>query len=179
LCKKKFHHFFAASKRPLHPSSLIAFALCKFLPSHFAKPEKELKRSCPQKGFRIKFRQSFLLRHFMPKVQFIQADGESITVDVPVGTSLLEAAHQYDVDLEGACEGSLSCSTCHVIVNPEWYDQLNEPLPEEDDMLDLAFGLTKYSRLGCQIVMRDDLDGLTVRIPSGTRNLGSSFEQKK
>lgn len=74
--------------------------------------------------------------------------------------------------LEGACEGSLACSTCHVIVAPEWFDKLEEPTEEEEDMLDLAFGLTHTSRLGCQIILNDDLDGLTVTVPSETRNIG-------
>lgn len=114
----------------------------------------------------------------MPEIKFIQ-QGEVIVVDVPVGTSILEAAHTHGIDLEGACEGSLSCSTCHVIVDPQWYDVLEAASEDEEDMLDLAFGLTEYSRLGCQIRMTPELDGLTVTIPSGTRNLVTTFEQKK
>jgi 2Fe-2S ferredoxin len=96
-------------------------------------------------------------------------------VDAPLGLSVLEIAHLHDVDVEGACEGSLACSTCHVIVDPEWYDKLEEPSEEEEDMLDLAFGLTHTSRLGCQIRMTEELDGLTVTLPSGTHNMmGSS-----
>lgn len=70
-------------------------------------------------------------------------DGERKTVQGVVGESLLAVAHHNEIELEGACEGSLACSTCHVIVNDEWYDQLPEPLDEEYDMLDLAFGLTE------------------------------------
>lgn len=90
---------------------------------------------------------------------------------VPLGQSLLEAAHNNEVDLEGACEGSLACSTCHVIVEEQkYYDRIPEPEDDENDMLDLAFGLTDTSRLGCQVKATKDLDGLKVRIPSATRN---------
>lgn len=106
----------------------------------------------------------------MPKVVFIERDGTRKEVEAPVGLSVLEIAHRNDIDLEGACEGSLACSTCHVVVEPEWVDLLEEPSEDEEDMLDLAFGLTKTSRLGCQISMREELDGLTVRLPAGTRN---------
>lgn len=106
----------------------------------------------------------------MPKVIFIDRDGTRTEVEVPVGLSVLEAAHQNGVDLEGACEGSLACSTCHVIVDPAWYDRLPAAREEEEDMLDLAFGLTRTSRLGCQLVMTEDLDGLTVSLPAETRD---------
>jgi 2Fe-2S ferredoxin len=102
---------------------------------------------------------------------FIKTDGTRVEVEAPVGLSVLEIAHRNDIDLEGACEGSLACSTCHVIVDPEWYDVLKEPTEDEEDMLDLAFGLSHTSRLGCQIKMTEELDGLTVRLPSGTRNM--------
>ena len=82
-----------------------------------------------------------------------------------------EVAHKHAIDIEGACEGSLACSTCHVIVDPDWYDLLKEATEDEEDMLDLAFGLTKTSRLGCQITMSEELDGLVVSLPPGSRNL--------
>ena len=107
----------------------------------------------------------------MPKMTFIEPNGKRHEVDAPKGMSVLEIAHRHGIDLEGACEGSLACSTCHVIVDPEWYDLLAEAKDEEEDMLDLAFGLTHTSRLGCQIVMTDELDGLTVTLPSATRNM--------
>jgi len=107
----------------------------------------------------------------MPKMTFIKTDGTRVEVEAPVGLSVLEIAHRNDIDLEGACEGSLACSTCHVIVDPEWFDVLKEPTEDEEDMLDLAFGLTHTSRLGCQIKMTEELDGLTVRLPTGTRNM--------
>ncbi len=89
-----------------------------------------------------------------------------------MGISLLEVAHKNDVPLEGACEGSLACSTCHVIIEDEKvYKGLPEAKEEEEDMLDLAFGLTHTSRLGCQIILTEQLDGLTVRLPEATRNM--------
>ncbi|MGN6670836.1 MAG: ferredoxin family 2Fe-2S iron-sulfur cluster binding protein [Candidatus Nucleicultricaceae bacterium] len=107
----------------------------------------------------------------MPKMTFITPDGKHVEVDAPVGLSVMEIAHQNSIDLEGACEGSLACSTCHVIVDPEWYEGLPEASEDEEDMLDLAFGLTHTSRLGCQIIMTDALDGLTVTLPNATRNM--------
>ena len=107
----------------------------------------------------------------MPKMTFIEPNGKRHEVDAPKGLSVLEIAHRNGIDLEGACEGSLACSTCHVVVDKEWYDLLPEAGDDEEDMLDLAFGLTHTSRLGCQIVMTDELDGLTVTLPSATRNM--------
>ena len=107
----------------------------------------------------------------MPKMVFIERDGTCREVDAPLGLSVLEVAHRHDIDIEGACEGSLACSTCHVIVDPEWYDLLKEASEDEEDMLDLAFNLSKTSRLGCQIIITEELDGLTVHLPASTRNL--------
>jgi 2Fe-2S ferredoxin len=107
----------------------------------------------------------------MAKMVFIERDGTRRSVEAPVGLSVLEIAHKHGIDIEGACEGSLACSTCHVIVDSEWYELLKEASEDEEDMLDLAFGLTQTSRLGCQIIMTEELDGLTVRLPQATRNL--------
>ena len=107
----------------------------------------------------------------MPKMTFIERDGTRREVDAPLGLSVLEIAHRHKIDIEGACEGSLACSTCHVIVDTDWYDLLKDATEDEEDMLDLAFGLTATSRLGCQIIMTEELDGLTVRLPSATRNM--------
>jgi ferredoxin, 2Fe-2S len=107
----------------------------------------------------------------MPKMTFVERDGTLREVDAPLGLSVLEIAHRHKVDIEGACEGSLACSTCHVIIDPDWYDLLKDATEDEEDMLDLAFGLTQTSRLGCQIIMTEELDGLTVRLPAGTRNM--------
>lgn len=107
----------------------------------------------------------------MPKLTFVAVDGTEKEVDAPNGLSVLEVAHKNGIDLEGACEGSLACSTCHVVVDKEWFDKLGEASEEEEDMLDLAFGLTHTSRLGCQIKMSDELDGLKVTLPAATRNM--------
>lgn len=107
----------------------------------------------------------------MPKMTFIEPNGTRHEVDAPVGLSVLEIAHRNKLNLEGACEGSLACSTCHVIVSAEDYERLKEATEEEEDMLDLAFGLTHTSRLGCQIIVTDELDGLTVTLPAATRNM--------
>ncbi|GLR81638.1 2Fe-2S iron-sulfur cluster binding domain-containing protein [Azospirillum oryzae] len=106
----------------------------------------------------------------MPKMTFIEPDGTRREVDAPLGLSVLEIAHKNSLDLEGACEGSLACSTCHVVIEPEWFDVLPDAQEDEEDMLDLAFGLTKTSRLGCQIIMTEELDGLVVRLPGGSNN---------
>jgi 2Fe-2S ferredoxin len=107
----------------------------------------------------------------MAKMTFIERDGNRKLVEAPLGMSVMEIARKNGVDIEGACEGSMACSTCHVLVEPEWFAKLDPASEDEEDMLDLAFGLTKHSRLGCQIVMRPDLDGLVVRLPKEVRNL--------
>lgn len=111
----------------------------------------------------------------MPKVTFICPDGTRKTIDAKAGTSLLEIAHSNGLqnELEGACEGGLACSTCHVIVSPEWFNKLSEAEEAEEDMLDLAYDLQETSRLGCQIVMTEDLDGLEVTIPGASRNFSN------
>ena len=109
----------------------------------------------------------------MPKMIFVERDGTRREVDAPIGLSVLEIAHKHGIDLEGACEGSLACSTCHVVVDTEWIELLKEPTEDEEDMLDLAFGLTQTSRLGCQIIMSEELDGLIVALPAGVRNMMS------
>ena len=106
----------------------------------------------------------------MPKMTFVERDGTRREVSAPLGLSVLEVAHKHGVDIEGACEGSLACSTCHVVIDPAWFGKLPSPTEDEEDMLDLAFGLEKTSRLGCQLVMTEALDGLVVRLPSSTRN---------
>ncbi len=105
------------------------------------------------------------------KMVFIEADGARREVEAPVGDTILEIAHRNNIDIEGACEGVMACSTCHIIVEPEWHGKLPAPEEDEEDMLDLAFGLTRTSRLGCQITITEALDGLTVRLPDETRNM--------
>ncbi len=108
----------------------------------------------------------------MPKMVFVLRDGTRKEVDAPLGLSVLEIAHRHDVDIEGACEGSLACSTCHVIVDASWFGKLATPTEDEEDMLDLAFDLQETSRLGCQLIMTEKLDGLVVKLPAGSRNAG-------
>jgi len=99
---------------------------------------------------------------------------KTVSCKAAPGQSILDVAHANDVELEGACEGSLACSTCHVIVEDRDVFEsgvLGEVTDEENDLLDLAFGLTETSRLGCQIKLTEELDGITVRIPSATRNI--------
>ena len=107
----------------------------------------------------------------MPKITFIKTDGARVEIDAPTGLSVLEIAHRNNIDLEGACEGSLACSTCHVVVEAVWFEKLAPASEDEEDMLDLAFGLTHTSRLGCQIRMSPELDGLVVKLPPATRNM--------
>ncbi len=109
------------------------------------------------------------------KITFITKAGDSHTFEVADGSNLLDIAQAHDLEMEGACGGSCACSTCHVIVQgEEMYDKMEEPSDDENDMLDLAFGLTETSRLGCQVVMSKELDGLVVKLPSMTRNMQAS-----
>lgn len=96
-----------------------------------------------------------------------------------VGETILQVAHKNDVPVEGACEGSLACSTCHIIVKPEQFQgDLSVKSIEEEDMLDLAFDLQPTSRLGCQVKLNASMDGLVLFLPSGSRNFccGSGCE---
>jgi 2Fe-2S ferredoxin len=106
-----------------------------------------------------------------PVVLSFVEDGEEVAVTAAVGQTLLEVAHENDIDLEGACDGSLACSTCHVVLEQEYFDMLPEPEEEEEDMLDLAFGLTDTSRLGCQIKLTKELEGIRATIPGGADNM--------
>ncbi|WP_085899817.1 ferredoxin family 2Fe-2S iron-sulfur cluster binding protein [Kiloniella majae] len=101
----------------------------------------------------------------MPKMTFVENDGTEKEVDAPLGLSVLEIAQRNDIDIEGACEGSLACATCHVVIDPSWYGKLEEVSEDEEDMLDLAFNLTETSRLGCQLIISEELDGLKVKLP--------------
>lgn len=107
----------------------------------------------------------------MLRMTFIGSDGSRQEVDAPEGLSVMEVAHRNGIDIEGACEGSMACSTCHVIVDDAWFEKLDVATEEEEDMLDLAFGLSRTSRLGCQITMTPELDGLVVTLPEQTNNL--------
>lgn len=105
------------------------------------------------------------------KITFIQRDGSPLTVEAKSGDRLLDVAQAHDQPLEGTCEGQMACSTCHVIVAPEDFARLPTAAEMEEDMLDLAAGATRTSRLSCQIWLDDAFDGLTVRIPPEARNM--------
>ncbi|CAL7961726.1 2Fe-2S ferredoxin [Alphaproteobacteria bacterium] len=104
------------------------------------------------------------------KIHFVNKDGTTITVSAPIGLSVLEVAHQNNIDLDGACGGALACAACHVVVDEEFIDKLPPPSAEEEDVLDLVFGLTKASRLGCQIIITEELEGLIITVP-GTKSI--------
>ena len=110
----------------------------------------------------------------MPKITFILPDKTKKEVDVAVGVTLLEAAHSNDVlELEGACGGALACSTCHLVLPQETFDKLDAASEDEEDMLDLAYGLTPTSRLGCQVVVTEAMNGLEVIIPGSRQDFCS------
>lgn len=101
----------------------------------------------------------------MPRITVITPDTTRHEIDVPVGRALLTVLRNHGFDLEGTCEGSLACATCHVIVDAAWYPKLKPVATGEHDMLDFAEGLTATSRLSCQIPVTDELDGLVLSIP--------------
>jgi len=107
------------------------------------------------------------------KITFVLPSGEKTTLDAPIGISVLELAHRNKLPLEGACEGSLACSTCHVIFESDHFKKLKPAAEEEEDMLDLAFGLTPTSRLGCQIIVDATLEGAIIKIPATNRNFNA------
>jgi len=98
-------------------------------------------------------------------VNFITAKGEDVAAEAEPGANLLDVAQAAGMPLEGTCEGQMACSTCHVIIAEEWAAKLKPPVPDEEDMLDLAAGVTRNSRLSCQIELTKKLDGIVVRIP--------------
>ena len=107
----------------------------------------------------------------MTKVRFLKVDGSlDKEVDAPAGSSLLDVAQAAGQPLEGACEGQMACSTCHVLVDPKDFERLPPASEEEDDLLDLAWGVMRTSRLACQITLSEELDTLTVRMPGGSHN---------
>ena len=97
---------------------------------------------------------------------FIDRNGKELTVDAALGDTILDVAHANGLDIEGTCEGCMACSTCHVIVEESWFGRLEEASEEEEDLLDLAFQVRPTSRLGCQVTVTTDLDGLVVNLPS-------------
>ncbi len=102
----------------------------------------------------------------MPQMTFVFPDGSRRAVAAQDGDSILDIARTADIDIEGACGGSMACATCHVIVEETDFDRLDPASDEEEDMLDLAESLASTSRLGCQIRVSEALDGLTVHVPA-------------
>jgi len=107
----------------------------------------------------------------MITITFIAADGTATQAQAAPGDNLLAIGQNANMPLEGTCEGQMACSTCHVIVAPEDFARLPKASEEEEDMLDLAAHATRTSRLACQIMLTEALDGLTVRIPAEARNM--------
>ena len=107
----------------------------------------------------------------MVKVTFITTEGTRVEAAAAEGANLLKVAQAADMPLEGTCEGQMACSTCHVIVAPDWFDKLPRASEDEEDMLDLAAGVRRTSRLSCQIDLTAALDGLEVRIPGESRDM--------
>lgn len=104
------------------------------------------------------------------RIKFKLRDDSIKEVKAKTGMSILDVAHANNIDLEGACESSMACSTCHVILEDSVFDELDEACEDEEDMLDMAFGLTNTSRLGCQVVVQENFEGTTVVLPKATRN---------
>ena len=102
----------------------------------------------------------------MPRLTFIDAEGGRHDIEAESGLSVMQIARAHDLGIEGTCDGSMACATCHVIVEPDDAPRLDEASPEEEDMLDLAIGVQPTSRLGCQIVVTEELDGLIVHLPA-------------
>ena len=103
----------------------------------------------------------------MPKITYIEHGGKSHTIEVANGLSVMEGAIQNNIPgIDADCGGGMACATCHVYVKEEWFDKLSTKEDGEEDMLDMAFEPKKNSRLSCQIIVSDELDGLTVNIPS-------------
>jgi ferredoxin len=108
----------------------------------------------------------------MTRVRFMSSDGETVReVDAPAGSRLLEVAQADGQPLEGTCEGQMACSTCHVLIDAADFAKLPRASEEEEDLLDLASHVTRYSRLACQILLDETLDSLTVRMPAGVHNM--------
>ncbi|XP_037530333.1 ferredoxin-2, mitochondrial [Nematolebias whitei] len=176
-------------------STALTLSFNRVLPSCSACPLNRLKR-CVNSRANLQRRRSFdsfrtLNRHLQTSmclyqgdessshaedpedvvnVVFIDRSGQRIPVKAKVGDNVLFLAHKHGIDLEGACEASLACSTCHVYVSAAHFDKLPEPEEREDDMLDMAPMLQENSRLGCQIILTRELDGIELTLPKVTRN---------
>ena len=105
------------------------------------------------------------------KIHFATPRGEEVAAEAAAGDILLHVAQAAGMPLEGTCEGQMACSTCHVVVAPEWFERLPPASEEEEDMLDLAAGARRTSRLACQIVLGEEFDGLVVAIPAEAHDM--------
>lgn len=107
----------------------------------------------------------------MINVVFVSPQGERVSANGAAGDRLLEIGQGAGMPLEGTCEGQMACSTCHVIVARDWFGHLPAASPDEEDMLDLACGVTATSRLSCQLRLTEALDGLEVRVPGEANDM--------
>ena len=102
----------------------------------------------------------------MPKITYIEHIGKSHTIDIPKGLSVMEGAIQNNIPcIDADCGGSMACATCHVYVKEEWFDKLPKKEDGEEDMIDMAYEPNKFSRLSCQLIVSDELEGLVVNLP--------------
>ena len=102
----------------------------------------------------------------MPKITYIKHNGKSHTIDVPKGLSVMEGAVQNNIPgIDADCGGSMACATCHVYVKEEWFDKLPKKEDGEEDMIDMAYEPNKFSRLSCQLIVSNELEGLVVNLP--------------
>ena len=103
----------------------------------------------------------------MPKITYIEYNGKSHQIDVANGLTVMEGAIQNNIPgIDADCGGSMACATCHVYVKEDWFNRLPKKENGEEDMIDMAHDPNKFSRLSCQLTVTDDLDGLTVQLPS-------------
>ncbi|ALC44987.1 Fdxh [Drosophila busckii] len=103
-------------------------------------------------------------------ITYVDKDGKRFKVQGKVGDNVLYLAHRHGIEMEGACEASLACTTCHVYVQNRYLDKLNEADEKEDDLLDMAPFLRENSRLGCQIMLDKSMEGMELELPKATRN---------
>ena len=102
----------------------------------------------------------------MPKITYIEHIGKSYTINIPKGLSVMEGAIQNNIPgIDADCGGSMACATCHVYVKEEWFDKLPKKEDGEEDMIDMAYEPNKFSRLSCQLIVSDELEGLVVNLP--------------
>ena len=106
----------------------------------------------------------------MPTIVFVKPDGTRTPLDVPEGVSVLQAAWDNNIDIEGACESCMACSTCHIIIDELHFAALPDPSDEEEDLLDLAWGVRPTSRLGCQLTVTTKTEGMVITLPTKTNN---------